>query len=110
MPKTTKQKGILSPIDLDNLRFIIRQEVSEEVAFQLEQQLTEKLAFLPTKDEFFSKMDQVLGEVQKMREDFAAHKMSHERIDEDTSKLKKQVKHLFTTFEIKDPIEVAASI
>lgn len=104
-----KQQATLNQTDLSNLKALIRQELSEEIAIQLEEKLDEKLGFLPTKDEFFSKVDQVLGEVQKMREDFAAHLSTHDRITEDTSRLKTQVNHLYQTFEIKDPTKVVVS-
>ncbi len=34
---------------------------------------SEKLRFLPTKEEFFTKMDEVMGELKAMREAFDLH-------------------------------------
>lgn len=102
-----KQKGsILTKVDYDEIRRVVKEEVKELIS---ETATKDQVAHLPTKDEFYEKMDQVLGEVKAMREDFAAHKSSHERIDEDASKLKKQVKHLFKTFEIVNPTEAVPS-
>lgn len=63
------KKNLTSPSGFDQMRIIVR----EEVAVQVRQALEEQLVFLPTKNEFFSKMDEVLGEVKGMREEFAAH-------------------------------------
>jgi predicted nuclease with TOPRIM domain len=105
-----KQQGMLNDTDLGKISNLIDARLDLKLDdYSTKQDLKEAISHLPTKDEFYNKMDEVLGEVQKMREDFAAHKMSHEHIEEDTSKLKQQVKHLFTTFEIKDPIEVVPS-
>jgi len=105
----SKQTTTLSSTDLDNFRKIVRQEVSEEIAIQLEEKLNEKLAYLPTKDEFYEKMDQVLGEVQAMREDFAAHKSMHEDLDKDIPNLEHKVKHLYKIFEVEEPADVILS-
>ena len=44
-------------------------------------EVKEAISHLPTKDEFFDKMDQVLGEVQAMRQEFATHQYQHQEID-----------------------------
>ena len=93
-----KQNGsVLNKVDYDEIGKRIRDAIDE------------KFAFLPTKKEYFETSDTIIKELKAIREDFAAHESSHERIDEDTSKLKKQVKHLFKTFEILDPTEVIPS-
>lgn len=56
---TKTNKSLLSATDFDQFRVIVREEVAVEVS----QQLEEKLAFLPNKDEFYSKMDEFIGEV-----------------------------------------------
>lgn len=105
------QKGVLNETDLNKISKLIDARLDLKLDdYSTKQDLKEAISHLPTKDEFYNKMDEVLGEFQKMREDFAAHKMSHENIQEDTSKLKQQVQHLFKTFEIKDPTEVVVSI
>lgn len=45
-------------------------------------QLKEKLKNLPSKNEFFTSMDKLMGEVKAMREDFTAHQGAHDRQQE----------------------------
>jgi uncharacterized protein YdcH (DUF465 family) len=91
-----KQKGsVLNKVDYDIIHDMIRSEVKE---------LT---AGLPTRDEFYGKMDEMIGEVKGMRAEFAAHKSSHERVDDDIRNLKKNVTHLYKTFEIDAPADPA---
>lgn len=95
----TKQKGsILTKPDYDEIRRVVREEV------------TELTSNLPTKKEYFETSDTIIKELKAIREDFAAHKSMHEDLDKDIPKLQKQVQHLFKTFEIVDPTEVAVSI
>jgi len=42
--------------------------IEEIVDRKLEEKFEEKLAFLPTKDEFYTVMDKVMGELQAIRE------------------------------------------
>ena len=64
-----------------------------EVTFEekLDEKLDEKLSHLPTKDEFYTKMDEVVGELQRVREEqsLQSHKLSdHEdRIQKIESRL-----------------------
>ncbi len=101
----SKQKSLLTPQDFENIRLIVREEVAAEVGSQLD----EKVGNLPTKDQYYSTMDNLMKEIKGARSDLAAHGMSHENIKEDTSKLKQQVNHIFKTFEINDPTEVVPS-
>jgi len=95
-----KKQSTLSSTDFDQIRTI----VSEAVAIEVSGQLGEKLAFLPTKDEFYTKMDEVLGEVKGMREEFAAHVSSHDEIETDLTKIKQNVDHLYKIFEVEKPV------
>ena len=56
---------MLTKHDINNIGTI----VDERLDGKLEEKLTEKLQFLPTKEEFFGKMDEVMGELQSMREE-----------------------------------------
>ncbi len=51
---------------------VIRKIVKEEV--------TEQIRFVPDKDLFLSKMDELMSEVKDMREEFHAHMGIHEEI------------------------------
>ena len=42
--------------------------IDEELDVKLDEKLDEKLKYLPTKDEFFGKMDEVMGELKTIRE------------------------------------------
>lgn len=101
---------MLTKSDLQNIQSIVRSEVKQEVAEQLDAKLTEKLAFLPTKDEFYEQMSKVLKAVEDKENKGLAHDDLHTNLGKDTTKLKQQVQHLFKTFEIVDPTEVAISI
>lgn len=50
---------MLTQRDVEEVESIVRRVVKEEIRF------------IPTKDDFFNRMDQLMGEVQAMREDFA---------------------------------------
>ena len=56
---------MLTKTDLTQIRTIVREEVAE----QLDEQLDEKLKYLPTKDEFYGKMDGLMGEFKTLREE-----------------------------------------
>ena len=103
----TTQKGTLNEIDLDKIAGLIDLRFELKAQVEIERIIEEKLSFLPTKEEFYNKMDEVLSEVKGIREELAAHKMSHERIDDDTTTLKQQVKHLYDTLEIETPVNPA---
>lgn len=94
----TKQgRSVLNKVDYDEIDKRVRDTIDE------------KISNLPTKKEYFDTMDELMKEIKAARSDLAAHGMSHEHIKEDTSRLKKQVKHIFKTFEINDPTEVVPS-
>lgn len=91
----TKQGGsVLNKVDYDEIDKRVRDTIDE------------KISNLPTKKEYFDTMDELMKEIKAARSDLAAHGMSHDHINEDNSRLKQQVKHIFKTFEINDPTEV----
>ena len=47
---------------------MLTQKDFDEIEKLLDKKLDEKIKFLPTKDEFFSKMDEVMGELKTIRE------------------------------------------
>lgn len=89
-----KKGSVLNKVDYDEIDRRINESVGE------------KISHLPTKSEFYEKMDEVLGEVKAMREDFAAHKSTHEDLDKDVPNLQHKVKHLYKVFEIEEPADV----
>jgi hypothetical protein len=70
----------MATLDNDDIKAI---KTLIEVAFdeQFEERLDEKLSHLPTKDEFYTKMDEVMGELKSIREEQAVqsqHLSDHE--------------------------------
>lgn len=59
----------------------------KETERNLEERLEEKIQNLPTKDEFFTTMDKVMGELQTMRGEFTVHQGQHSEINERFEKL-----------------------
>ena len=56
--------------------------------------LEEKISHLPTKDEFFGRMDKLSGEIQSMREEFTAKKYRADQLEELETRVKKIEKRL----------------
>jgi hypothetical protein len=82
----------------------------DEIDKRIRDAIDERLSNIPTKDEAMADKLEILAAINKKDENDAAHKMLHENLGEDVPKLQQQVQHLFKTFEIKDPTEVAVSI
>ena len=68
--------------------------IQDLIDVTLDEKLDEKISHLPTKDEFYVKMDEVMGELKTIREEVAVlgHQVSdhHDRLeklesDQDTS-------------------------
>ena len=68
---------------------------------KLEKKLEEKIGKLPTKDEFTKQMSKLLKAVNDKEDSDKVHKKTHRNLGTDTTILKQQVKHLYTTFNIK---------
>lgn len=108
MPK--QNKSTLIKPDYDEIRRVVNEEVKELlVNIVTGDQLKQAVSALPTKDEFYNKMDQVLGEVQGMRENNAAHIAIHDEIEKNTTNLTHKVKHLYKVFEINEPVDLVPS-
>jgi len=76
----------------------------DEIDRRISETIDEKIAHLPTKDEFYEKMDALMKEIKGVREDLAAHSMQHERIDEDIKGLKKNVNNLYEKLDLDQPV------
>lgn len=63
----------LTKQDFNQLRVLIDERLDEK----LDKKLDEKLKFLPTKDQFYTKMDEVMGELKTIREEQSL--LSHRR-------------------------------
>lgn len=58
-------KKALTDTDLVAIRELIKLAFDDE----LEKKFEEKLKYLPNKEQFFSKMDEIMGELKKIREE-----------------------------------------
>lgn len=58
----------------------------------VEEKLSDKIKFLPTKDDFYSKMDEVVGELKASREAFELHTGQHTRINDQLENHEKRIK------------------
>ena len=96
-----KTVSVLIKADYDEIRRIVKEEVSE--------QIDTKIINLPTKKDYFKTMDALMKEIKGARGDLAAHKLSHETIEADTTNLKHKVKHLYKIFEVEEPKDVIPS-
>jgi len=80
----------MATLDSDDLKAF---KALIEVTFdeRLDEKLDEKLSHLPTKDEFYEKMDEVMGELKTVREEQAvqSHQLSDHagRLDKIESQL-----------------------
>ncbi len=63
----------------------------DEVRTIVMEELDEKIKLLPTKDEFFTRMDKLSGELLAMRQEFTLHSGQH---DEITDRFDRLDKHL----------------
>lgn len=77
---------------------------------ELGQAFIDNNVHLPSKDDFTKQMSELLKAVQDKENKGLVHDDLHANLGKDTTKLKQQVQHLFKTFEIVDPTEVAISI
>jgi predicted nuclease with TOPRIM domain len=75
---------------------IIEDIVERKLEEKLEEKFDEKLKFLPTKDEFYTKMDEVMGELKAIREEqvIGSHQLgNHEDRLERLEKIHPQGQH-----------------
>ena len=80
----------MATLDNDDLKAI---KDLMEVTFEekLDEQLAEKLSHLPTKDEFYTKMDEVVGELKTVREE---QPLQSDKLSEHEDRIQKIESHL----------------
>ncbi len=66
---------------------MLTQKDLEEVGKLIEEKLDEKIKFLPTKEEFFTRMDKLSGEIQSVRDAQELHAGQHTDIDDRFEKI-----------------------
>lgn len=60
---------MLTPQDFKQIKNIIDVELETKLEEKLEQKFNEKIGLLPTKEEFFNSMDQVMTELKAIRQE-----------------------------------------
>jgi len=80
----------MATLDNDDLKAI---KTLIEVTFdeQFDERLDEKLSHLPTKDEFYGKMDEVMGELKTIREEQA---VQNHQLSDHSDRIEKVESHL----------------
>lgn len=63
----------------------------QEIGKLIDEKFKQAFKLLPTKEEFFSRMDALSKEIKDSREELAAHSMSHDRLDEKSEDLEGRV-------------------
>ena len=71
------------------IMFILTQKDIDEIEKIVEKSVKDNTKHLPTKDQFYLKMDELIGEIKSAREELQVHSGQHERIDDDIDELKK---------------------
>ena len=67
-------------------------KTSTKEVLEEEEVVTKKdISHLPTKEEFYSSQDKLMGELKTSREEQAAHMHLHDNLEKRVSKLEKQV-------------------
>jgi hypothetical protein len=87
------KKSILSSFDIASLVNAMKLvfPTRKEVEHIVEEKLNKKILFIPTKDEFFTRMDKLSGEIQKVREEQTLHQGQHREINDCLDRLGKFV-------------------
>ncbi len=69
------------------LTFRDLQEIGKLIDEKIDEKFKVAFRLLPTKEEFFSRMDALSKEIKDMREEFAAHSISHDTLTEKDEEL-----------------------
>lgn len=59
----------LTTNDLKLIKEVMKVTIDEELEVKLEEKFNEKLGTMLSKDDFYNKMDEVMGEIKAMREE-----------------------------------------
>jgi hypothetical protein len=63
----------------------------DDVKKIIDQELSEKIKFLPSKDDLFTRMDKLSGEIQKVRDEQVLHQGQHDQVDTRLSRVEKKL-------------------
>ncbi len=85
------QSTSFSLTEADIAKLIIRMKVVFPTPDEVRQIVQEEIKLLPTKEEFFKRMDELMGEVKAMRETQELHSADHTRINDRLDKHDQQL-------------------
>lgn len=68
---------------------MLTQKDLDEIEELIDNKLDEKIKFLPTRDEFYTKMDELMVEIKAIREEQETHSGQHSEINDRFEKLEK---------------------
>lgn len=79
---------MLTKKDLEEMKILVRQEMGVyldgKLDRKLDEKLDEKLKYLPSKDEFYTMMDQIMGELKAIREE---HELMAYRVSDHSDRI-----------------------
>jgi len=73
---------------------MLTQQDIDEIDKLITEKLDEKTKLLPTKDDFFTKMDEVMGELKAIREEHALQGNTISNHTDQLEKQERQIEHL----------------
>lgn len=76
---------------------MLTQNDIHEIEEIVDTKLDAKIKNLPTKDDFFTRMDQLSGQIQAVREEQTLHQRQHDEIDERIDRVEKKLQLSPTT-------------
>jgi len=80
MKKVKSNNSSLNESDIAKL--INRMKIVFPTVDEMPQIVQEEIKFLPTKEEFFSRMDKLSGEIEKVRQEQILHSDQHQEIND----------------------------
>lgn len=81
---------MLTKKDLTQIKAVVSLELDDK----LEKTFSEKLKCLPSKDDFFTRMDELSSEIKKSREEFTLHTGQHREIHDRLDRHHKRLSNL----------------
>ena len=73
---------------------MLTQKDLDEIEELIDRKLDEKIKFLPTKDEFYTKMDELMVEIKAVREEQKTHSGQHSEINDTLETHETRIKKL----------------
>lgn len=92
--------AMLTKQDFQQIERLLELKLDQKLEEKLEEKLNEKLRFFPTKDEFFKRMDEMMGELETIRNEQLLLTHSQEQYDRRIEKLETihpKGKHVFAS-------------